>query len=1013
MTVSTTSMWETLAVSNDDQVRTGDEVNPSTVADVVDRLVRLLATPDKDVGDAAAVTLEFALQATGASHGLVGSIDAENGDLVVHRHTGLMAPDSSDGAADGLRLRLGSHGHATGLWQHCLAARQPFLTNDAKHHPAARGLPTGHGDVTSFLAAPAMYGDLPLGMIALANRPGGFVERHLGLVARLAEVFGLAVQRTRYLAALRRNEEQYRGFFDAFTDMMLVLDERGRIRAVNPAGVALTGFAKDELIDHEASLLLRQDQRAVFETVRQEAVACGATEWKTVLVAKGGEERTCEVRAQFVSGQKVLFLSAHDITERLATRSALQTERLRLRQLVNNAPIIIGGIDGDGHLTSLNPAGLRLVGLPAGDVAGTPCADLLGFAPDVAKPLIDRVWRGEHADGESTVIDLFGRTRNLAWSFVPRRRASGAVEEVWAFGMDISDRAEAENRATGQRERLRAVLNAIPDFVFFKDAAGTYQDCNPAFAAFVGRPESEIVDRRDADLFPVDAAKAFRADDQRVMRRRSAERIEEWVDYPDGRRALVETIKQPLFGTGEECTGLVGISRDVTDRWRVAEGLGKREAIFGAVVRAARGFLGGTAWDSYIPAFLAELGKAVDASHTYILINDVAEGGLHSPRTRDAWTAVGAPSPWLAADRSYAELGLSAWEEELSRARTITGRVASRAESASTALADAEIGSFVAAPVFVADQWWGVLLVTDTEPRIWLPDEIEALEIASAAIGSAVVRERAVRAVVAAKDEAVTANRAKSVFLANLSHEIRTPLHGILSYARFGTKKYATASPERLREYFETITVSGVRLLDLLTGLLEMSKLDAGRVSFEMRELDITTVLKALSSEMNVRLAERGMWLEVEPIAVSPVAYFDERAISQVLSNLVNNAARYGKSDTATRVSLHDRRDRAGRSWLEIRVADRGMGVPEGERESIFGEFVQSSRTSSGAGGTGLGLAICRRIVRQHEGQIWYEPQPDGTGSIFCFTLPRHSQAVTPRSEEERGHETHEYDPGR
>jgi signal transduction histidine kinase len=152
---------------------------------------------------------------------------------------------------------------------------------------------------------------------------------------------------------------------------------------------------------------------------------------------------------------------------------------------------------------------------------------------------------------------------------------------------------------------------------------------------------------------------------------------------------------------------------------------------------------------------------------------------------------------------------------------------------------------------------------------------------------------------------------------------------------------------------------------------------------------DIASVINTVASEVGPRLAERRMQLVVERPDVSPAAWCDERAVGQVLRNLITNAVHYSPESTSIGISLHGRD-----AMLEVRVADRGIGVPEDERETIFGEFVQSSKTLSGAGGTGLGLAICRRIVRRHGGRIWVEPQPDGIGSIFAFTLPREARDI-------------------
>lgn len=232
-----------------------------------------------------------------------------------------------------------------------------------------------------------------------------------------------------------------------------------------------------------------------------------------------------------------------------------------------------------------------------------------------------------------------------------------------------------------------------------------------------------------------------------------------------------------------------------------------------------------------------------------------------------------------------------------------------------------------------------------------------------------------------AKEAAEKANHAKSMFLANMSHEIRTPMHGILSYARFGQQKYQTASPEKLKSYFDEIYDSGTRLMALLNDLLDLAKLESGKVKYVMADHNLTELLNTVAMELKAYSREKNIAIEVIDHSQSQRAYCDSDRILQVLRNLLSNAIKFSRSGSTIYLEsfLHEK-------GIGCRVINSGIGIPQDELGSIFDKFVQSSKTRSGAGGTGLGLAICLETVRDHGGEIWAESIVDET-TTFTFWI--------------------------
>ncbi len=232
------------------------------------------------------------------------------------------------------------------------------------------------------------------------------------------------------------------------------------------------------------------------------------------------------------------------------------------------------------------------------------------------------------------------------------------------------------------------------------------------------------------------------------------------------------------------------------------------------------------------------------------------------------------------------------------------------------------------------------------------------------------------------KQAAEIANRAKSAFLANMSHELRTPLHGILSFSKLGKNRAETAAPKKLASYFERINQSGQRLYTLLNDLLDLSKIEAGKMEFKFAKHDLQALIKQVINEQHARLDELGIKIKLQFDEAPSIAEMDSVRITQVLLNLLSNAMKYTEpfENITLRIKHHD-------EMLECLVTDQGMGIPDNEVEKIFEKFQQSSLTADGSGGSGLGLTICKEIIEHHHGYIGAFNNKI-KGATFFFQIP-------------------------
>jgi GAF domain-containing protein len=288
----------------------------------------------------------------------------------------------------------------------------------------------------------------------------------------------------------------------------------------------------------------------------------------------------------------------------------------------------------------------------------------------------------------------------------------------------------------------------------------------------------------------------------------------------------------------------------------------------------------------------------------------------------------------------------------------------------------------LAIPMVREDQLIGGLTVNKKRPGEFPPEVIDLLRTFATQSALAIQNARLFREIEEKSRQVEAASQHKSEFLANMSHELRTPLNAIIGFSEVLGERMFGELNEKQEEYLKDIHASGQHLLSLINDILDLSKIEAGRMELELADFDLPQAISDALTLVRERAARRGIALHQAVDERLGQVRGDERKVKQVLLNLLSNALKFtpegGRVDVRATVSD---------GMAEVSLADTGVGIAPEDQEAIFEEFRQVGTAEKKVEGTGLGLALSRKFIELHGGRIWVHSQV-GAGSTFTFAIP-------------------------
>jgi signal transduction histidine kinase len=286
-------------------------------------------------------------------------------------------------------------------------------------------------------------------------------------------------------------------------------------------------------------------------------------------------------------------------------------------------------------------------------------------------------------------------------------------------------------------------------------------------------------------------------------------------------------------------------------------------------------------------------------------------------------------------------------------------------------------------PLYREGQPFGTIVLRRNEVRAFTDREVSVLQTFGDQAAIAMQNAQLFREIQDKSRQLEVANKHKSEFLANMSHELRTPLNAIIGFSEVLLERLFGELNEKQDDYLKDIHASGRHLLTLINDILDLSKVEAGRMELEPSVFDIASAISNAMTLVRERAQRHGIMLgqQVDPKLGELTA--DERKFKQILLNLLSNAVKF--TPDRGRIDVSARRESDN---VVIAVHDTGIGIAAQDQAAVFEEFRQVGRDyTSKHEGTGLGLALTKKFVELHGGRIWLESEP-GKGSTFTFTIP-------------------------
>lgn len=843
---------------------------------------------------------------------------------------------------------------------------------------------------------------------------------------------------------------------------IVITDVNGSIKYVNPAFTEITGYAQKEVLGKNPSILKSGAHSKEFYRDVWETISSGKT-WKGEFLNKkkdgGLYWESATLSPVFNDSGNIVFYvgSKEDISKKKFAEEELVRNEMQFKNLAQTAPVLIAKIDRDGNLLYFNNYLLNVNTEEPNNILDLfPSNNKTGLRKRILNVFEDAI---QDSFEINSVIE--GEQLETFVVKISPNIIGGMVESAIVVAQNISELIEARKTARKSENDLISLADNVGDLIWILDRNYQMSFVTPSVEAITGYTAENFIDSGFDVCFSEENLINYRNTISKLADTLDSSQIEIWeceLKKKNGESIWVEMHVRVVLTESKEFNGVVGVTRDVTERKRSEQAIYNSEVKFRSffensnaiilvidpvekkVVNANKiaidyyGYSPGEFLELNIQRELVGLIEAVQVE-VMEEANDAKNVYAQRHRTKDG---------------EYRDVEIFPAKVEVNGKILIYAIIQdiSQRKKAVEALKESEskklaLLKIIPDLIFVLDKEGTFLdIYTDNPERLIVPPHKLLgkkcyhifpegfCSIMSDSIENAfktrniqtfeyrykrdlinyIVEE--VRVIVSGKnevlaiirditsqkeneielkrawEEAKEANRVKDAFLANISHEIRTPINSILG---FGELLQLELTNSEHIQYINSIRTSSKSLLNLINDLLDLSKIEAGKMTVIKEPVNIRVLLNEIENVFSIKLIEKGLDFELNVSEGCPVSIqSDEMRIRQILINLVSNAVKFtdkGKIRVSVKTFNSNIVDYAEYVDLKIEVEDTGIGIPESNLQQIFEAFKQQEQQDAKKyGGTGLGLTITKRLAELLNGTIQVTSKP-GSGSLFTIII--------------------------
>jgi len=859
-------------------------------------------------------------------------------------------------------------------------SREVVILNDTQDDPRWEVLPETAA-IRSWLGAPLIVGPDVIGILILdENNPNAFSQESAALARAFAPQAAIAIQNARLFDSTQRSEAELRSLFAAMTDVIIVYDRDGRYIRIAPTNPSRLFQPPQDMLGKLIKEVLPAEISQIIMSAITKALETGETLYVEYPLTINQTEYWFDGSVSKLTENQV-FLVARDVTARKQAEETLRLQGAALETAANT--VVLAQLDG--RITWVNPAFTAQTGYTFEEAVGqTPRLFKSGLHDQpFYKGLWDTILGGNAWTGEVTNRRKNGELFIVQQSITPVRDAAGQITHFVSIWQDITERKRVEEVLRASEDRFRSILDNIEDGYYEVDTAGNLTFLNPALTRLFGRSANEMIGMNNRQFMPPEQAKTVFQTYNRVFRTGIPEQAFNWdVARQDGTLRSVESSVSLIKTADGSVTGFRGTVRDITDRKKAEETLQRRNEYLFATAEIGRLVTSTLDMPTLFSRTVNLVRDRFGFYHAGIFVTE--ETGFQAILQ----AATGEAGAEMLRQKHSLQVGSKSvvgGVTESGRAVVVNDTAASESHKFNPLLP--ETRAEAALPLRVGSRTIGALDIQSTQVNAFSEDDIAVLQSLADQIAIAIDNARSYELSMQAVKEMREADRLKSQFLANMSHELRTPLNSIIGFSRVILKGIDGATTDLQQQDLLAIHNSGQHLLGLINDILDLSRIEAGKMELTFDEVNLAELTSSVMSTITGLFKDKPITLHRDLPADLPTVRADAMRIRQVLLNLLSNAAKFTDEGSITvQASVKD--SPTGHPEVTVSVTDTGPGIASEDQKKLFQPFSQvDASPTRKSGGSGLGLSISNHLIQMHGGRIGVESAP-GRGSTFFFTLP-------------------------